>query len=278
MTDTTPYDDDRSAYSRQALARLVLSDRAQGLAETACQLTVTRYDAYTGPGGRVSEAVVLTRIAERLLVGAVIYERERGSSWQDIAAFLGMPAAEAEERFTPAVERWETAFDVPYRLDATGRKRIPQLPTAAYDPRWAARRLDLWAHLRLFVDDRHAVSAGLDTDTPRDEATHPELHLIDGRIHRENLGTFLDLAARYAGCHDDGTDQDTVAQALETTDDEDSKRWYSCQLAGALHTLDVRLANAVGSDVLSVVVGGARSPELRLRIDTLLSALATTAS
>ncbi|WP_327245143.1 hypothetical protein [Streptomyces sp. NBC_01320] len=278
MTDPTPYDDDRSAYSRQALARLVLSDHAKGLSETACQLTVTRYDAYTGPGGRVSETVVLTRMAERLLADAVVYERERGSSWQDIAAYLGVPAAEAEERFTPAVERWSTAFDVPYRLDATGRKRIPQLPTAAYDPRQAVRHLDLWAHLRLFADDRHAVSAGLDTDTPRDEATHPELHLIDGRIHRENLGTFLDLAARYAGCHDDDTDRDAVTQALEATDDEDPKRWYSCQLAGAFHTLDVRLVNAVGNDVLSVVVGGARSPELRLRMDTLLAALAATAS
>lgn len=146
VTDTTPYDDDRRAYSREALAHLVLSDHAQGLAETACRLAVTRYDAYTGPGGRVSEAVALTRIAPRLLADAVVYERERGSSWQDIAAYPGVPAAEAEERFTPAVERWSTAFDIPYRLDATGRKRIPQLPTAAYDRQCAVRRLDLWAH------------------------------------------------------------------------------------------------------------------------------------
>ncbi|MFE7705805.1 hypothetical protein ACFU6I_08375 [Streptomyces sp. NPDC057486] len=41
--------------------------------------------------------------------------------------------------------------------------------------------------------------------------------------------------------------------------------------------MGVRLTNTVGSDVLSVVVGGTHSPELRLRIDTLLSALAATA-
>ncbi|MEV0491863.1 hypothetical protein [Streptomyces atratus] len=75
----------------------------------------------------------------------------------------------------------------------------------------------------------------------------------------------------------DDTDQGAVARTLETTDDEDPKRW-SCRLAGSTRTLGVRPANAVGSDVLSVVVGGARSPELRPRIDTLLAALAATAS
>ncbi|MCX5334220.1 hypothetical protein [Streptomyces sp. NBC_00140] len=31
------------------------------------------------------------------------------------------------ERYAPELERWNAAFQVPYRLDPTGRKRIPLL-------------------------------------------------------------------------------------------------------------------------------------------------------
>jgi hypothetical protein len=43
---------------------------------------------------------VLT-LAERLLTSAVLYERERGSSWEGIARYLGVPAEAAQERFMP---------------------------------------------------------------------------------------------------------------------------------------------------------------------------------
>ncbi|MEU0819233.1 hypothetical protein [Streptomyces mirabilis] len=69
---------------------------------------------------------------------------------------------EAEDRFAATLRSWTAAFDVPYRLDETGRKRIPQLPTAAYDPSWACTQLDRWAGNRLIlVDDEHPVSSGL---------------------------------------------------------------------------------------------------------------------
>lgn len=273
MTDPTPYDDERRAYSREALARLALSDRAVGLSEAAGGLAVTRYDTYTGFGGRVSEALELARGAEGLLARAVVYERERGSSWEDIARYLGVEAVAAQERFSPDLEQWNTAFDVPYRLDETGRKRIPQLPTAAYDPRNACRRLDLWANVRLSFDDKHAVSAGL--DTPSGETTGPERYEIDGWIWRRNLDAFLDLLSQYVGQDPDDANRDTVASTLETTDDQNPDGWCSCSFAGVSHSLDVRLANTVGSDALSVVVGGADSAVLRLRIDTLLAAFST---
>ncbi|MFD0723128.1 hypothetical protein [Streptomyces globosus] len=92
----------------------------------------------------------------------MIYERERGSSWTEIAQYLGIGPAEAEERFASNLDGWNTAFEVPYRLDDTGRKRIPQLPTAAYDPAWACNRLDTWAGNRLIlVNDDRPVSSGL---------------------------------------------------------------------------------------------------------------------
>ncbi|MFG2622463.1 hypothetical protein ACGFXC_33070 [Streptomyces sp. NPDC048507] len=162
MTETTPYDADRARFTRQALARLVLCDQAADVADGAIGLIATGNDPDTGPGGRVSQAFQLVELAERALASAVIYEHERGSSWAEIAQYLGISPAEAEERFTAYLDGWNRAFDVPYRLDDTGRKQIPQLPTAAYDPAWACHRLDTWAGNRLIlVNDERPVSSGL---------------------------------------------------------------------------------------------------------------------
>lgn len=125
MTHSTPYDAERSVFTRAALARLVLSNASIGLAGGAGNLAITRFDDQTGPGGRVSEAAALRRSADRLLVRAVIFERERGSSWADIAHYLDTDTAAARERFTPEIDRWQSAFEEPYHLDKTGRKRIP---------------------------------------------------------------------------------------------------------------------------------------------------------
>ncbi|MFI7180501.1 hypothetical protein [Streptomyces spororaveus] len=170
MTETTPYDADRARFTRQALARLVLSDHAVDVADGAAGLVATENDPDTGPGGRASQAFQLIELAERALVSAVVYERERGSSWTEIAQYLGIGPAEAEERFGASLDNWNTAFEVPCRLDDTGRKRIPQLPTAAYDPAWACNQLDTWAGNRLvLVNEKRPVSAGLVKAVPEEE-------------------------------------------------------------------------------------------------------------
>jgi len=162
MSESTPYDLDRAAYTREALARLVLADNSTEVADAASGLVGTRNDGDTEVGGRVSQARRLIELAERTLKSAVIYEVERGSSWAQIAAYLDISAEEAEEQYAPVVQRWTRAFEEPYRLDETGRKRIPQLPTAAYDPNWACTQLDRWAFLRhVGIDDSRAVSASL---------------------------------------------------------------------------------------------------------------------
>ena len=51
MTARTPHDDERSQFSRRALARLVLSDQASGLSNAVASLAVTRYDEFSGAGG-----------------------------------------------------------------------------------------------------------------------------------------------------------------------------------------------------------------------------------
>ncbi|MFD6342292.1 hypothetical protein [Streptomyces sp. NPDC060131] len=171
MTETTPYDADRARFTRQALARLVLCDHAVDIADGAAGLVATENDPDSGPGGRVSQAIQLIELADRALASAVIYERERGSSWAEIAQYLEIDPAEAEERFAANLDSWNTAFEVPYRLDDTGRKRVPQLPTAAYDPAWACTQLDGWAGSRLIlVNDERAVSSGLVMAVPEDGA------------------------------------------------------------------------------------------------------------
>jgi hypothetical protein len=184
---------------------------------------------------------------------------------------------QAQERFSPELARWEAAFDAPYRLDETGRRRVPQLPTAAYDPHHACRGLDLWAGLHLTSRDWHAVSAGLRMNTPADsadEVADPETESdrMDGWIWRPQLRSFLQLLAHYNGTDLDETDWDTISLGLAPTDDEDPDAWYSWPLPGLSHSLDLRLANALGGNEISVVITGATSAALRLRIDTLMDA------
>ncbi|MEU5316320.1 hypothetical protein AB0G67_06285 [Streptomyces sp. NPDC021056] len=273
----TPYDEDRAAYSLQALARLALCARAVDLAAAAQALVGTRHDVHTGLGGRVSEGARAVEVAEGVLARSVVYERERGASWEDIGQYLGVDAGAAEERYAPELERWNTAFRVPYRLDPTGRKRIPQLPQAAYDPRSAVRQLDLWAGLHVTTGDWHAVSGGL-AGPARGPSVSSEL---DGSVRSENLRTFLELLSGYVHYDFDDTDWDTIALGIEETDAEDTAAWYDYPLHGGLHAAQVHLAYSRPypedddgePDTVSVRVTGANSRDLRLRIDTLIAAL-----
>jgi hypothetical protein len=273
LTQSTPYDAERAAFTRAALARLVLSRAGVGLAEAASNLAITRFDDQTGPGGRVSEAAALRECADDLLTRAVIFERERGSSWEDIAHFLDTDAARACERFTPAVERWERAFEEPYRSDETGRKRVPQLPTAAYDPETACRQLDLSVRLRADFDDPQPVSGAL-RPSPSTDGTPPPDHALDGRIPRRNLGSFMHLLAWFTNSDVAPTDWDATAARVRSTEEDDLHTWDTHPVEGTTASLHVHVATVTRDDgLLDVVVTGATDAELRLRIDTLFAAL-----
>ncbi|MFE3107278.1 hypothetical protein ACFXKJ_16945 [Kitasatospora indigofera] len=273
MTDFTPYDAERSAFTRAALARLVLSDTSVDLAGAAGNLAITRFDDQTGPGGRVSEAAALREAADRLLTRAVIFERERGSSWEQIAHYLGTEPADARERFTPAVDRWERAFEVPYRLDGSGRKRVPQLPTAAYDPETACRQLDLSVRLRAFFGDEHPVSGALRPDPPADGRL-PLRYDLDGRVHRRNLGFFMHLLAQFTDADFTSADWDAVTAHAASTEEGVRGTWYTHLVEGSTASLDVRIAQVThDDDLVAVVVAGATDAALRLRVDTLFEAL-----
>jgi len=82
--------------------------------------------------------------------------------------------------------------------------------------------------------------------------------------------TFPELPSRYARCASDETDGDT--------DDQKPDGWYPYPPVGPGTTPGIRLARAIGGEVLSVSVTGAEAPELRLRTGTPMSALASVRS
>ena len=98
---------------------------------------------------------------------------------------------------------------------------------------------------------------------------------IAGWIMDRNLRAFLELLSRYVDYAFDDADWDTIETGVRDTDDEKSDGWYSYPLVGTGATLEVSLARSVGSEVTSVSVTGAETPELQLRTDTLLSAFAS---
>ncbi|MDC0766142.1 hypothetical protein [Streptomyces sp. HD] len=274
MNDTAPDDSPRAPYTREALARLVLSQAAADLALGAGPLAVTRNDADTGLGGRASEARQLVEHATQLLVRAVVFERERGASWADIGRYAGLDAQAAEERFAPELARWSEELEVPHLLDEGGRGRVLRLPYAAYAPHIASRDLDLWAHLHLTTRDLHAVSAGLRMAGPAERVTYPETESdeMGGIVRGESrLRPFLELLAHYIDHPFDDTDWETIELGLEPTDDE-ADVWYSYPLIGSVQSLGVRLARDAETDIVWVTVTGAALADLRLRIGTLFDA------
>ncbi|MFD7474857.1 hypothetical protein ACFV8Z_22485 [Streptomyces sp. NPDC059837] len=98
---------------------------------------------------------------------------------------------------------------------------------------------------------------------------------IAGWITGRNLRAFLELLSHYADYAFAETDSDTIELGVWDTDDEKPDGWYSYPLVGTSATLEVSLAQSVGSEVMSVSVTGAETPELQLRTDTLLAAFAT---
>lgn len=155
---------DRYAYSRQALSRLVLSFEQRELSERAAAGVPTD-DAYAAPGELVEEAQTLVELAQDVLRWAVIHERQKGTSWEEIGERLGgITRQSAHERYKEAVEEWQHALVEPYQPGtATSPFRAPVLHEAALEPTKTAARLDTWASAR-FVSARnqpHPVSGPL---------------------------------------------------------------------------------------------------------------------
>ncbi|WP_330346678.1 hypothetical protein OG858_47070 (plasmid) [Streptomyces europaeiscabiei] len=194
QADTTP--DPPHPYTPAALARLMLSDAYRNVAETALGRIGTEDDSSSTvtPGGFVREAAELIRLAEHAQRQAVIYERERGTSWEEIGEALGITRQSAHTKFTDPVKAWRAPLDKPERRHPDGTpddKRIPY--GARYAPGSAvpangsaektARDLDRWLRRHDgWADQEHPVSGGL----PR-HSTIEMVLLVGDAAHRMRM-------------------------------------------------------------------------------------------
>ncbi|MDQ0798187.1 hypothetical protein [Streptomyces sp. B1I3] len=134
MTETIPQADTTAdlphPYTPAALARLMLSDAHREVAETALARIGTGDDSSSTvtPGDFVREAADLIRLAEEAQRRAVIYERERGTSWEEIGEALGITRQSAHTKFAQRVKTWREPLANPERRhhDCTpDDRRIP---------------------------------------------------------------------------------------------------------------------------------------------------------
>lgn len=147
---------DRYAYSRTALARLVLSYELRELADRAAAGVPTGSDDAAEPGEEVGAALDLVQQAQEVLTRAVLFERAKGTSWEAIAEQMDVKRQSAHERYREAEQDWRDALHDPF--DAHGGLLLPH---AAYAPTEAGRSLDAWAHGH--GHGEHAVTDGLPT-------------------------------------------------------------------------------------------------------------------
>ncbi|MHA6621319.1 hypothetical protein [Pseudonocardia sp. DLS-67] len=121
-------------YTEGSRARLVMSFEACELSDLARAL-VPIDDGSTA----LADATQVLAAAHRLLDAAVVARRAAGRSWQHIGDVLGLPAAEAQDRFSPAEARFRQQLCSPNAADGGGwRDHIVR------EPREAAEDLDEW--------------------------------------------------------------------------------------------------------------------------------------
>ena len=141
-------------YSRLALARLALSSVVADLSESAAGLVPTVSDGYAQPCEFVEHAARLVAAAHEVLRRAVVYARDAGGSWADLAEAIDGSAAsanEVQERFAGAIRSWEDALNQP--LERSGRYLASRLPDGAADPDRCADYLDQWCVRNLEPSD-----------------------------------------------------------------------------------------------------------------------------
>jgi hypothetical protein len=149
MVTTRP---DPTVYSRAARARVAYSVAAKELSNFARTAVQTSSDGYAQAGEFVQNAARMAGEAQHILELAVILEREKGTSWEDIGQALGITKQAAHERFSRVVERWRADLVEPWVPDRGGLLSL-QLPDGAEDPWTWARRLDEWVSRHREVTD-----------------------------------------------------------------------------------------------------------------------------
>lgn len=170
-----------TTHPRRALARLALSSAYREAADFAADGVPTVSDEYGDAYDYVDHAARLLSIAQDVVAGAVVYARERGGRWDDIAEALDLTAEQARDRYTATVDRWEDALDRPW--ERSGRFLASRMREGTTEPDQTAADLDRWClrHLEENSGTRHnarhddiedrMVSANLPQHTPVTEMT-----------------------------------------------------------------------------------------------------------
>ncbi|MFC4859391.1 hypothetical protein [Actinophytocola glycyrrhizae] len=170
-----------TTHPRRALARLALSFAYREAAEFAAGGVPTVSDEFGDAYDYVDHAARLVSMVQDVLNRAVVYARERGGRWDDIAEAVNLTADQARDQYTPVIGDWEDALNRPW--ERTGRFLSSRMPDGTTEPDETAADLDQWCLRHLEdnsgarhnarhggIDDR-MVSANLPEHTPVTEMT-----------------------------------------------------------------------------------------------------------
>ncbi|QDN84396.1 hypothetical protein [Streptomyces sp. RLB3-6] len=186
-------------YTETALARLRLSEAYREAAEAAIAGVCTADDGghFAGGGSFIEDADRMVRLAEEIKRKAVIYERQLGTSWEEVGRALAITKQSAHKKFASEVEAWRAPLDKPARVRPDGTPDDDRIP---YGVRYAegiprpeygtaeetARDLDRWlrehtSRADSWSDEERAASAGL----PRHSTT--SMLMLLGAVSRRLL-------------------------------------------------------------------------------------------
>jgi hypothetical protein len=131
-------------HSRRALARLAFSAAAAQLADHARGRVPTYDDSGLRPGELLDEARSLVVAAQELLEKAIVFERERGTSWAELGEVLGVSKQAAQQQHGQAVDDWTVSVNLALTV-ADGGVVFAHVPGEGGDtPAELAERLDAW--------------------------------------------------------------------------------------------------------------------------------------
>jgi hypothetical protein len=141
----------------RGLARLMLSDAYRETAEYALGGIFPGADSHANPGEFVGQALRTLRNAEEVLRWAVVYERERGTSWDEIGEALGpITRQSAHRRFADQVEQWRAPLEEPETVRLNGTAQDSRIPYPASKPEETAEHLDGWLRERTVASNAWA--------------------------------------------------------------------------------------------------------------------------
>ncbi len=140
-----------TTHPRRALARLALSYAYYEAADFAAGGVPTVSDEYGDPYDYVDHAARLVAIAQDVLTRAVVYARERGGNWADIAEAMCVTDQQARERYSKTLASWEDALDQPW--ERSGPFLSSRMPSGTAEPDETATYLDRWCSRHLEPND-----------------------------------------------------------------------------------------------------------------------------